>query len=109
MPTEVDLQVGDIVKLITDRHGEAENNPVWGGQYGYTIGVLDEIADTYLPIHVRWSNGRSNDYSFNDLAIAHIPKIHNINGKTPAEIKKARLSKIGYVVSIDGIPITRVA
>ena len=56
---------GDRVKLVSDYYGEAEANPVYGGEFGKIIGTVSSIevsGSGAKTTFVRWDNGYSNGY-----------------------------------------------
>ena len=49
------FKIGDKVKLVTNRYGDHENNPVWNGEFGKIEGTIYTIDNTLsLPICVKW-------------------------------------------------------
>lgn len=57
---------GDKVKLIASRFEDRDYNPIWDGLRGKMIGV---IFDNHCGFYVTWSNGKSNIYREEDLAL----------------------------------------
>ncbi len=65
---------GDRVKLITNKWGDYENNPRWGGEFGKMLGTIsaDSLEDTDFTDSVKWDNGKINSYKKGDLGfISH--------------------------------------
>lgn len=65
------LKTGDRVILITDRHGDASSNPIWGGIYGKVPGTVKVGSNANdfggFPISVLWDNEQQNSYDVKDL------------------------------------------
>lgn len=40
-----ELEEDLLVVLTTDRHGDSEENPVWGGDFGFCVGIIDVIHE----------------------------------------------------------------
>ena len=68
------FNIGDRVKLITDRWGDIHANPVWGGASGEVIGTIVHIEDCWCDVD--WDNEYSNNYQFRDIEV--LTKTHNI-------------------------------
>ena len=66
------MEIGDRVKLITNRHGYS-SNPVWGYERKFIVGTIIDIRIRIclgLNIDVKWDNGDWNSYIEADLALA---------------------------------------
>lgn len=61
-----DYKEGQIVALTSNDYEDAQSNPRWGGTYGYIWGLVDNVS---TGVHVRWSSGRSNGYTYAQLSI----------------------------------------
>ena len=68
---------GDRVKLVSNRYGDALNNPVWGGLCGEVEGSITEVTSTGTLI-VAWGNGKKNLYSPETLSLI-LPHDYNTN------------------------------
>ncbi|MDX9797910.1 MAG: hypothetical protein RBT05_03545 [Bacteroidales bacterium] len=65
------FKVGDKVKYVSGRYGDARANPLWNGQLGQVIGEIDEILDEDY-ILVKWDKYITNSYSSRDLEKVNI-------------------------------------
>ena len=64
-------KVGDRVKLVVEKYGIYDSNPVWG-KHGHVLGTITHIGlhtPGSLPIDVRWDNDSCNTYDFHSLQI----------------------------------------
>lgn len=88
---------GDKVVLTTTRHGNSKCNPVWGGQHGKLVGIIEEPNGPYrssdFPISVLWENGEHNQYTEGDLCMRSRGQS---NGDAGLKVKFK--NKIGKVV-----------
>lgn len=77
------LNEGDKVKLVTSGWGDNQNNPVWGGKHGKTVGVIiekffdedlyGEDGGDHFPYDVKWKDGHTNEYRIGDIELITKP------------------------------------
>lgn len=73
----ISFEIGDLVKLISDRYGVSSSNPVWGEYREHVTGRVSRVRSqsisessdntNHFDITVDWSNGCSNDYHHTTL------------------------------------------
>jgi len=67
------FKVGDKVKYVSGRHGDARSNPLWNGQLGQVVGEITDIREEDY-ILVKWDVNITNSYSSRDLEKVNIIK-----------------------------------
>lgn len=74
------FKLGDIVILPigSSKWEESMANPFWGGEFGYTKGIIIELKRSGLKYRVQWDNGNPNAYDETDLELYTntLPKVN---------------------------------
>ena len=60
------FQVGSKVRYTSGAYGEDSRNPMWGGRYGYQIGIVTRLLELESGYEVSWATG-NNAYKEHDL------------------------------------------
>ncbi len=99
------MKTGDMVKLVSLRHGDTANNPVWGGKFGRVMGTIQHIRGRAgLPVEVGWDNEETNDYTRRDLEVIgrgrRKVKTKTKKKKAPKKRKKIITPTIKIAVSV---------
>lgn len=79
------FKVGDKVKLIVDNNEDTTSNPMWGGKYGYTKGVVVESykeSNLPYPVRVDWIGQSWAFYKESDLELISSGETNKPEGKT---------------------------
>lgn len=66
--TIASAKVGDEVVLTTNKWGDTNSNPVWGGKFGKLVGKISSI--TANAMYIRWPNSTVNCYDGDSLELA---------------------------------------
>ena len=67
MPSQVNkFQIGDRVKLVSNRYCDSPTNPHWNGCCGQVVGVIYIVETGSNPYCVQWGNGNTNSYYSNE-------------------------------------------
>ena len=70
MTKTMNLKKDDRVKYTSNRFGDTEYNPLWGGMYGKIIGTVYSMScKGGLRAGVKWDNDRQNSYGVEDLTL----------------------------------------
>jgi len=101
--TKTKLKVGDKVKLISNKHGNSKNNPVWGSTYGNISGIITSISTSSLPFKVKWENDKANVYKEDDLELITSSGKFKIGDKVKVVQGNYGITKIGSTGTIESI------
>ena len=73
------FNIGDRVKLVSERMIDTAINPIWGGKHGNTEGTVKKILENCpYSIYVKWDNIFFNMYKIEDLELVVDPFIMEI-------------------------------
>lgn len=85
------LRKGDKVIYVSGSHGDAHNNPLWGGECGQIKGTVVDLpkkSESSEWVKVKWDNGSFNSYQNRDLAYAE--KLGDLEAAIQTEVEKLR-------------------
>jgi hypothetical protein len=76
------FKVGDRVKYVSDKYGDIDSNPKWGGICGNVIGTIMRVTPYRVGLceyFIEWDNGTENSaYTDDDLEFAKKEKKEKI-------------------------------